>query len=114
MADFDLNFIFMDRQCSDWPGLSGIPGSSRICTAVASPICFQSCSTQTTFLSGVTSMSWGPPLFLPREVKMVFPFASRVQLCGAEVNWYSAGRSVLQWNSQIVSPLELTSRVRLL
>ena len=58
-------------------------------------------------------MSWGPWPFLPREVKMVLPLASRVQVCGAEVNWYSAGRSVLQLNSQTVSPLGLTSRVRL-
>ena len=65
------------------------------------------------FLSGVTSMSCGPWLFLPREVKMVLPLASRVQLCGAELNWYSAGKSVRQSNSQTVSPFRLTSRVRL-
>src|SRR5271154_2038051 len=43
------------RQCSDAPGFSGMPGSSRICTAVAEPRVFQSCRTQTTFLSRVIS-----------------------------------------------------------
>src|SRR5947207_11130927 len=37
------------------PGRSGTPGSSRNCAVVAGPRFFQSCSTQTTFLSGVTS-----------------------------------------------------------
>jgi hypothetical protein len=50
---------------------------------------------------------------LPRDVKRVLPLESRTQLCGAEVNWYSAGRSLWQRNSQTVSPSRLTSRVRL-
>src|ERR1039458_154292 len=72
-------------QCSDWPGLSRFSASSRICTALAPLMSFQSSSTQTTFLAGVTSMIcalWP----LPREQKMVLPFASRVQLCGALAN----------------------------
>ena len=88
-----------------------MPGSFKICTAVASPIFFQSCKTHTTFLSRVTSINCGPLKACPREVKIVLPFASRVQVCGAEVNWYSAGRSVLQLNSHSVSLLLFTSRV---
>src|SRR5208283_2608720 len=85
---------------------------SRICTAEAEPTVFQSCRTQTTFLSGVTSISWGPLPLLPREQKIVLPLARRVQLCGADVNRKASGSSLVL-NSQTVSPLGLTSRVRL-
>ena len=44
---------------------------------------------------------------------MVLPFASRVQLCGAEANWYCRRQVGLQLNSHTVSPLGFTSRVRL-
>ena len=43
---------------------------------------------------------------------MVLPLVCRVQLCGAETNWYSAGRSVGHLNSHTVSPWGLTSRAR--
>ena len=70
-----------------------MPGSSRTWMAVAGPRFFQSFSTQTTFLSGVTSTNWEffPPL--PREQKMVLPLARRTQLWLPE-NPVSAGRSV--------------------
>ena len=90
-----------------------MPGSSRICTAVASPRSCQSCSTQTTFLSG-------------RDFDELRAFAARRR---ASRRWCCrwpaacsfaapgrtdkppADRSCL--NSQTVSPLGLTSRVRL-
>src|SRR5579863_9461947 len=98
-------------QCSDSPGFSGTPGSSKTCTAVAGPRSAQSCSTHATFLSGVTSTSCGPLPFPPREQMIVLPFASRVQLC-VSIKRYGSGKSPGR-TSQTVSPFGLTSRVSL-
>ena len=48
---------------------------------MAGPKWAQSCSTQTTFFSGVTSTSCGPCLPPPREQMIVLPFARRVADC---------------------------------
>jgi Permease MlaE len=57
MLTFGCGDPNLPDQCCDSPGFSGMPGSSRIWTAVAGPRFAQSCRTQTTFLSGVTSTS---------------------------------------------------------
>jgi hypothetical protein len=78
-----------NHQCSESPGFSGIPGSSRICTAVAGPKFVQSCSTQTTFLLRVTSTSCGPCALPPREQRIVSPFARRVADCEFSYRYFS-------------------------